>query len=535
MNDIHAFAKRYLEKGISVFPVNLSREENGKINKKPGVSWEKYTKKLPTEDDLDRWFKYGKYNGIGMATGKVSGLVAIDVENYATEDTLNRFESQMVSKTISGGFHFFYKWDEELRNTVKLFGEDVDFRGDGGYVVLPPSNFGTMNYSWHKTTKDFTQLKCVPDDVKSQLKAGTSNSSSNLPLKLTIPNEDDMPFPHITEGGRNDMASRVAGVLLSSIPRNLWNSAGWITLKEWNKGNVPPLSEQELRITFDSIKKKDLTQYQLEGLRENAKLYKIFSGYEAQSEYDKLEEAYGDGLPTGFKELDKYMKFLPEQLYLVSAATHVGKTTMVLNMCARIAKTGKKVLFVSLEQGIFVVPRVKTMLNGMFPRDLQIMTTDDMASPEGIIEIVENMKERPELIAIDHLHFFKRNGNGITQDIDETIIKIQNMAKKLKVPVIIIAHMRKLNDNKVPGMDDLRDSSSLSQVPAVVMLLWRDINDEDNIQNSYLSPFGSLFIAKNRVQGRTGVLPFKLKESGAFTFDWRNDNQQPGLMVNKFE
>lgn len=532
-NEIHKYANRYLDIGLSIFPVILKKDANGKIEKRPAVEWKKYIERHPTKDELQDWFIDKKFTSIGMATGKISGLVVIDIESYADEETFDMFGSQMVTQTISGGKHLFYKFDEELRNTVKLFGKDVDFRGDGGYVVLPPSAIDNQSYKWEKAVKDFSTLNTLPNKIKNELKKKPLINSS-LPVNIIMPDDTDMPFSNSGEGGRNDMASRVAGTLLASIPRRFWNSSAWLTLKDWNLRNNPPLPEDELRRTFESIKSTDLNHYSLEGLREKEDMYKIYSGLDAETEYSKMQQTYGEGLETGFSFLDDYFRFLPEQLYLISAETHVGKTSYSLNMCARIAKKGKKVLFISLEQGIFVVPRVKSMV-GIFPKTLQIMTTTDMARPEDIVEIISNMKEKPELVAIDHLHFFKRNGNGMTQDIDETIIKIQNMAKQLQLPVIIIAHMRKLQENKVPTMNDLRDSSSLSQVPSVVLLLWRKQNEEDFMDKSYLSPFGALFIAKNRVQGKTGMIPFEIKDSGRFILNGSDDSPiQEGLIVTEF-
>lgn len=98
------------------------------------------------------------------------------------------------------------------------------------------------------------------------------------------------------------------------------------------------------------------------------------------------------------------------------------------------------------------------------------------------------------------------------------ILSLQNMAKVLKLPVLLIAHVRKLNADRPPTLDDLRDSSSLSQVPSVVMLLYRRMAADMTVSQSYLENEGVLLIAKNRIQGKTGGVKFNLLSTGEFVF-----------------
>ena len=56
----------------------------------------------------------------------------------------------------------------------------------------------------------------------------------------------------------------------------------------------------------------------------------------------------------------------------------------------------------------------------------------------------------------------------------------EGQAKKVEIRVVVIAHVRKLNTSRTrkgqevpPVMEDLKDSNSLAQVPAVVAMLHR--------------------------------------------------------------
>ena len=204
---------------------------------------------------------------------------------------------------------------------------------------------------------------------------------------------------------------------------------------------------------------------------------------------------------------------------MLSARTHVGKTAFALNMAGRMASMNNKVLFASLEQGVFVVPRIESMIRGNLPESLYILESTTMPTIDQLIESSHNMPEKMDLICIDHLHFIKREGKGGVEDVDQMILDIQRLSKQLEMPVLVIAHVKKLNADRAPTMDDLRDSSMLSQVPSVVMFLHRKEATEDMLINGFLENKGQLIVAKNRVTGKTGMLQYDLLPTGEMRFE----------------
>lgn len=519
-------ALKYLDKGWSVFPVSLSW--NGKKwDKKPMIAWKEYMTRKPSKEEIALWFGKNNVSGIGLVTGKVSGVVVLDVEGYAKPEEYADLKSGEIANTISGGKHFYYRWTKELRNTVKIRNMAIDFRGDGGYVVLPPSSNGEYSYYWEKEI-DNMYLSPLPETIENQLVAETSK-----PIEMI---DGDIPFPPAGEGERNNEAARVAGYLCTAIPRKLWEISAWGALRQWNQTNSPPLSDQELRTTWDSIKNRDVRNHpsRLSGETGTEILY----GKEALTKHEDMMKRWGSGIPTGFEELDEYFKFLPEQLYLISAATHQGKTTLALNMAARMATLGSRPLFCSLEQGVFITPRVKTILGGEYPDELAVMTSEKMVTVDDIDRAVNSMIYRPDVVMIDHLHFIDKDGKEKTEAMDDMIIKIQNLAKSLHLPVLVIAHVRKLNADKAPEMDDLRDSSALSQVPSVVMMLHRKKQEsaEDILQKkSYLQKNGLLYVLKNRILGKTGALGFNFEDTGEFDFGNKTYNAGKKIFIKQEE
>lgn len=83
---------------------------------------------------------------IGAPTGVASGIVVIDTDPPSGEDSLFDLQSEIgdlpqtfTVKTARGGFHrYFRAWPGSTSSAGKL-GQNIDVRGEGGYVILPPS------------------------------------------------------------------------------------------------------------------------------------------------------------------------------------------------------------------------------------------------------------------------------------------------------------------------------------------------------------------------------------------------------------
>jgi hypothetical protein len=83
---------------------------------------------------------------IGMPTGRASGLTVVDIDpkNGGYKSVGNRnIPSTRTAETPSGGMHFYFK-DAGIRNSASLLAPGVDIRGEGGYVIVPPSK----GYKW---------------------------------------------------------------------------------------------------------------------------------------------------------------------------------------------------------------------------------------------------------------------------------------------------------------------------------------------------------------------------------------------------
>ena len=89
------------------------------------------------------WLAQPEVN-IGIATGIVSGVWVLDSDGSDGEDTLGhlgiryRSISTLISETARGHHHWFLT-DGPIQSSVGRVGLGLDVRGDGGYVLAPPS------------------------------------------------------------------------------------------------------------------------------------------------------------------------------------------------------------------------------------------------------------------------------------------------------------------------------------------------------------------------------------------------------------
>ena len=83
---------------------------------------------------------------IGVATGRVSGVIALDIDVRPSGSGFDSLADlglavpdAPTARTPSGGLHFFFQAPNyNVRNSASKIGPLVDVRGDGGYIIVPP-------------------------------------------------------------------------------------------------------------------------------------------------------------------------------------------------------------------------------------------------------------------------------------------------------------------------------------------------------------------------------------------------------------
>jgi putative DNA primase/helicase len=156
-------AKRYSDKlGWKVFPLHTPGTGGlctcGKIDcANPGKhprTKNGFEDASGNHEQITHWWSDWAEAGIGCPTGKVNGFFVLDVDvKHGGDQSLRELIEKhgelpdtRVHNTGGGGKHYFFRMPgETIQNSSGKVGPGLDIRGDGGYVVLPPSHHASGN------------------------------------------------------------------------------------------------------------------------------------------------------------------------------------------------------------------------------------------------------------------------------------------------------------------------------------------------------------------------------------------------------
>ncbi|KAI8996036.1 bifunctional DNA primase/polymerase [Gaertneriomyces semiglobifer] len=187
LDQLKSAKAKLLKKGFVPIPAHPKE-------KRPLGDWKEY--------NVSDWNKVlkclrGVRSNIGVLTGEKSGIVVVDIDkkepkedeapndDYSAETGLSDWQEMIKEhgdpKTLkcrspSGGLHYYFRWDDELGQSVattstrvmsradgRLCG--IDLRGDGGFIMAPPSSIKTGKYEW----LDETEIAPLPTWIRNNI------------------------------------------------------------------------------------------------------------------------------------------------------------------------------------------------------------------------------------------------------------------------------------------------------------------------------------------------------------------------------
>lgn len=254
-------AHDYVERGLAIIPLGVGKKEP--VTKSGLNDW------TDNPGQIDVWWGQGEHAGkrgnprynIGMACGQVSGgIIAIDLDCHSDEanglDYLRDWEVEhgklpetWTQITGSGGKQLFYRAGQDIRNSAN--GEiGVDVRGNGGYVVLPPSLHPCGDcYEWSIRPDDMDVADAddkVYDFIRAVSKTkkrsdGWNSEKAGIPSKITE-NRNETLFSlgrsFLSRGSGHDEVATLIRSLNATICR-------------------PPLPDVEVEKLIGSINSKE--------------------------------------------------------------------------------------------------------------------------------------------------------------------------------------------------------------------------------------------------------------------------------------
>jgi len=260
------------------------------------------------------------------------------------------------------------------------------------------------------------------------------------------------------------------------------------------------------------MNKQGLEQYQkdLEALGQYDKEDRVISSYEARELAE--EDKKIPNINIGVKELDEIIGgFRAGQLVVISGPTGQGKTTWCQTLTSKFVSQGVNCLWFSYEMGIADFLE-KFDGNPLFylPKELK---QNSLVWLEH--RIMESMaKYDCKIVFIDHLHYLLEmqkmaEAHSISLLIGMMMRELKKMSIKHEITIFLVSHMRKLLYDKMPDIDDLRDSSFVGQEADIVMFMKRG-KEKDSKEEAIKNSFATLRIAKNRRTGNLGIIQLEL-------------------------
>lgn len=214
------------------------------------------------QDQIEAWWEQHPDANVAVST---DGLCVVDVDPIEEGDTRrenlfaqeqNRLEDLLVSAgtaTPRGGQHFWFSQVEgqDIRNSGSQVAPGVDIRGNGGYVLVPPSVTADGEYEWLMGW----ELECSPEllcPVPQWMLALIEQ-----PKELARRDDDGNLIP-IGKGARNQTLTSLAGHLRRI---GLDQKSIEAALIETNKTRCnPPLSKKEVVKIAESVSRYEVDQ-----------------------------------------------------------------------------------------------------------------------------------------------------------------------------------------------------------------------------------------------------------------------------------
>jgi hypothetical protein len=264
-NQLVTNALQYAKNGFLVFPLHTVKDGKCTCRKDDCDSPAKHPRtahglKQASKDsnlvkNLFSSFNYLSAN-IAVCTGKESNLVVVDVDcakGGRIEELYNFISKEILEKTLwsktGGGYHLYFRYPQnaEIRNSTSKLGNKIDVRGEGGYIVAPPSlHISGNRYEFlnDNSVKPFPQAFI---EKLNKTEARTENNFSN---------GNTLQKDFYLDGNRNNSLTSVAGKLRRA---GLSENELEPTLIKINSERCkPPLSEKEVLQIVSSVSRYDV-------------------------------------------------------------------------------------------------------------------------------------------------------------------------------------------------------------------------------------------------------------------------------------
>jgi hypothetical protein len=554
-----------------VFPIHYPTEngcschkECKSIGKHPMIiDWPNAATKDKTQ--IINWWTQNPDANIGIPTGANTFYVLdIDVSDGKRGfESLEKLELQhgklpetLSATTGSGGKHYCFAnpGNNLLKNKTNIM-PGIDFRGDGGYIVVDPSrHVSGENYKWDNLVG--VELYEYPDEMPEwTVELVSKEKATVLKSSVSQPNIQNISASPIINGARNDTLFR-----LGCSMRENGNDESLIlaALNGINQGLEEPLDNSEIQDLATNIcdkysagnkeKSNQVIEYDLEVYLNNK--------YQIESNRDP-NAMLGHKLKK-FKQIESKLNGIQSGLYVIAAETNIGKTAFLSNLFMDLVESNNDLhgVYFSMDDhkkdiiNKWVAEMTNISITQMQKRQgnqtdqnkilaayqkiinmykegrLEIYDQSNLSNFNQLKGIAERLVGKQFFFAIDGI--FNISVGNFNQKREENIERanmLKMIADQYEIPVIGTAEVRKSvqkQETRKLSLDDIMESAKFAYNANLVWLLSETSNENDQV---------SLYLkyAKNKLTG------FKKSQNLIYLPDYGKITEEQQLSIMRFK
>ena len=433
MNNTMKAAVNYAALGWSVIPLKPN-------SKSPLIPWLEYQKRLPTMEELRNWFE-NTQNNLGIVTGSLSQLSVVDADDLTHFLAQAPIHSPISAMTPRPGKHFYFRYSGETNSASKI-ADHIDVRGEGGYVVAPPSVVDGHRYRF---LNNYLNPSLLPDFPRELLDVSIKAVNGGMAVKPQKSQDWlSQALEGIREGNRNATFTSIVGRLHRD--RYSPNSIRSLLLPH-AKDNLFDLGELDNVI-------QSVTRY------ENQKEGGSGTGYEIHGSDNKAEniedflkgEEHVEWIVPGViaKSSLGFIAGLPESL----------KTWILIDLAIEASQGGEwlgykvnpcKVLFIDQERWVGETRRRfrkllkgKVMKTNSENKDLlhiQVGSSIRLNLDASFEAFRKKLSElRPGLIIVDSFATFSTVAENDRQEVQKVLERLKQLRQEFGCTILMIDH-----------------------------------------------------------------------------------------------
>ena len=510
-------AEGLLQEGLAVIPLR----PNSKI---PAIKdWSKYSKELPTEEDVAKWMKIDNAN-VGVVMGEASNLIGLDFD-YDVDDTHDiikgylRGPEVIIKKGKKGCTMFFTYSGEKTQQWNKGGSTVLDLLSNGTHTVMPPS-IHPEGDECHYLEKDANYDPPLPRRfirkvnrlfTKGEVKKkGITGGELKVDLK-----EVEIALSYIDNTDNRvdyDTWLRIGMALKEGL-----GDDGYEVWTNWSS-NSSKSTGKSWETKWRSFKGDSITLGTLfhKAMENGFEFSSDNVGMEGIVRPSDLTEELEDwrkngidaGESTGFDNLDKLIHFKKGELTIWTGYANNGKSEVLDSVALKLMDKGWKFLYCSLEKlprshvqslvhkvtGLPIQERSKEVqrdaLEHLNSLCSMIGRKDFNPTIDNIVKMATIYKNLYGLdaLVIDPFNYISSPFKGDIFNHSAYILeKCTFMAQTLDISVHMVAHPRKPDKvfgNRLPRLTSyaISGSADFANMADMIIAVYRTVDDTNRLE-----------------------------------------------------